>query len=82
MDLFEYLKFWDYAVIIYGVGYILAFIAIHSRLCKPECYRIPLALFFAIFWPLLVVCGVCIFIILVIESILNHIRNFLKAGGE
>jgi hypothetical protein len=82
MDLFEYLTFWDWAVIIYGVGYILAFIGIHSRLCKPECYRIPLALFFAIFWPLIVVLIVGILVILAIEKVLNTIRNFILAGRE
>ena len=82
MDIFEYLGFWDYAIIIYGVGYILAFILIHDRLCKPECYRIPLAMFFAIFWPLIIVLGVCIGIILLIDWVLNAIRNFILAGRE
>ena len=82
MDIFEYLGFWEWAIIIYGVGYILAFILIHDRLCKPECYRIPLALFFAIFWPLIIVLSVCIGIILLIEWLLNIIRDFILGGKE
>ena len=82
MDIFDYLGFWDFAIIIYMVGYVLAFITIRSRLAKPECYRIPLSLFFAIFWPLIVVAMLCIAIILVVENLLNIIRNFILAGRE
>lgn len=82
MDILDYLGFWDFAIIIYMVGYVLAFITIRSRLAKPECYRIPLSLFFAIFWPLIVVAMLCIDIILVVENLLNIIRNFILAGRE
>ena len=82
MDILDYLGFWDFAIIIYMVGYVLAFITIRSRLAKPECYRIPLSLFFAIFWLLIVVAMLCIAIILVVENLLNIIRNFILAGRE
>lgn len=82
MDILDYLGFWDFAIIIYMVGYLLAFITIRSRLAKPECYRIPLSLFFAIFWPLIVVAMFCITMILVVENLLNIIRNFILAGRE
>ena len=82
MDIFEYLGFWDWATIIYLVGIVLAFIFIHDRLCKPECYRIPLALFFAVWWPLLLVLVMGISVILVVEEVLTKIRNFILAGRE
>ena len=82
MDIFEYLGFWDWATIIYMVGLVLAFILIHDRLCKPECYRIPLALFFAAWWPLLLVMVVGIIAIVFVEDLLNAIRNFILAGRE
>lgn len=81
MDIFEYLGFWDWAIIIYLVGIVLAFILIHDRLCKPECYRIPLALFFAAWWPLLIVLVVCIAAILIIEKVLNSFKDLIT-GGE
>ena len=82
MDIFEYLGFWDWAFIIYLVGIVLAFVLIHDRLCKPECYRIPLALFFALWWPLLLVLVVGIIAIVFIEDVLNAIRNFILAGRD
>ena len=82
MDIFNYLSFWDWAIIIYLVGIVLAFILIHDRLCKPECYRIPLALFFAAWWPLLLVLVVGIMAIVVVEDLLNTIRNFILAGRD
>ena len=82
MDMFEYLGFLDWAFIIYLVGLVLAFILIHDRLCKPECYRIPLALFFAAWWPLLLVLVMGISVILVVEEVLTKIRNFILAGRE
>ena len=82
MDIFEYLGFWDWATIIYLVGLVLAFILINDRLCKPECYRIPLALFFAAWWPLLLVLVVGIIAIVFVEDLLNAIRNFILAGRE
>jgi len=82
MDIFEYLSFWDWAFIIYLVGIVLAFIFIHDRLCKPECYRIPLALFFAAWWPLLLVLVAGIAAILIIERLLNIIRDFILAGRD
>ena len=82
MDIFNYLSFWDWAIIIYLVGIVLAFILIHDRLCKPECYRIPLALFFAVWWPLLLVLVAGIAVILAVEWLLNTIRDFILAGRE
>ena len=78
----EGIGFWDIVPLVYLVGLVLAFVLIHDRLCRPECYRIPLAMFFAIFWPLIIVLGVCIGIILLIEWVLNAIRNFILAGRE
>ena len=46
------LGFWDIAPIIYMVGLVIAFILVHDRLAKPECYRIPFALFVAAMWPI------------------------------
>lgn len=82
MDIIEYLGFWDWAIIIYLVGIVLAFILIHDRLCKPECYRIPLALFFAAWWPLLLVLVAGIAVILAVEWLLDIIRDFILAGRE
>ena len=82
MDILDYLGFWDWAIIIYLVGLVLAFILIHDRLCKPECYRIPLALFFAAWWPLLLVLVAGIAAILVVERLLSIIRDFILAGRE
>ena len=82
MDIIDYLSFWDWAFIIYLVGLVLAFILIHDRLCKPECYRIPLALFFAAWWPLLLVLVAGIAAILLVERLLNIIRDFILAGRE
>ena len=82
MDIIEYLCFWDWAIIIYLVGLVLAFILIHDRLSKPERYAIPMALFFAAWWPLLLVLVVGIAAILVIEAWLNLIRNFILRGRE
>ena len=82
MDILDYLGFWDWAAIIYLVGLVLAFILIHDRLCKPECYRIPLALFFAAWWPLLLVLVLGIIAIVFVEDLLNIIRNFILAGRE
>ena len=82
MDIFEYLGFWDWAIIIYLVGIVLAFVLIHDRLCKPECYRIPLAIFFALWWPLLLVLVVGSIVIVFVEDVLNAIRNFILAGRE
>lgn len=82
MDIFEYLGFWDWAFIIYLVGIVLAFVLIHDRLCKPECYRIPLALFFAAWWPLLLVLVAGIAVILIFEAWMDFIRGFILRGRE
>ena len=75
MDIFEYLGFWDYAIIIYGVGYILAFILIHDRLCKPECYRIPIALLIASVWPVVLLLALGIYVEGVIYMVANWITK-------
>lgn len=73
MDIFEYLGFWDWAFIIYMVGLVLAFIMIHDRLCKPECYRIPTALLIASVWPLVLL--MCIG--LNIEGLLYELKAWI-----
>ena len=69
----EGLGFWDYAIIIYGVGYILAFILIHDRLCKPECYAIPLALFISAVWPVVLLLALVIYV----EGVIYEVANWI-----
>lgn len=72
----EYLKFWDFAVIIYLVGLGLAFVLVHDRLSKPECYRIPIALVISALWPLVLL--MCLY--LYIEGILYEIKEKITKG--
>lgn len=73
MDIFEYLGFWDLAIIIYFVGLVLAFVLVHDRLSKPERHRIPVALFIASIWPVaLLMC-----IGLYIEGLLYDIKAWI-----
>lgn len=73
MDIFEYLGFWDWVFIIYLVGLVLAFILIHDRLCKPECYRIPSSLFIAAMWPV----GLLLALIIFVEGVIFDIANWI-----
>ncbi len=54
--------FWDIAPIIYLVGLVIAFVLVYERLAKPECYRIPFALFVAALWPIAVVIALLLYI--------------------
>ena len=67
------LGFWDIAPIVYLVGLVLAFILIHDRLCKPECYRIPLALFISAVWPVVLLLALGIYV----ESIIYMVANWI-----
>lgn len=73
MDIIDYLSFWDWAIIIYLVGLVLAFILIHDRLCKPECYRIPLALFISAVWPVVLLLALVIYV----EGIIYMVANWI-----
>ena len=56
------LGFWDIAPIVYFVGVVIAFILVYERLAKPECYRIPFAIFVAALWPIVVVIALVFYI--------------------
>lgn len=65
--------FWDIAPIIYVVGLVIAFVLVHDRLSKPECYRIPFALIVAAIWPIVV----AIAIVLYIEGLIAMLKEWL-----
>ena len=67
------LGFWDIAPIVYFVGVVIAFILVYERLAKPECYRIPFALFVAAMWPI----ALAIALIMYIEGVLYTIKEWL-----
>jgi hypothetical protein len=75
MDIIEYLGFWDWAIIIYLVGLVLAFILIHDRLSKPERYAIPLALFISAVWPVVLLLALGIFVEDVVYKVANWITK-------
>ena len=56
------LGFWDIAPIVYFVGVTIAFVLVYERLAKPECYRIPFAIFVAALWPIVVVIALVLYI--------------------
>lgn len=56
------LGFWDIAPIVYFVGVVIAFILVYERLAKPECYRIPFAIFVVALWPIVVVIALVLYI--------------------
>lgn len=56
------LGFWDIAPIVYFVGVVIAFILVYERLAKPECYRIPFAIFVAALWPIVLVIALVLYI--------------------
>ena len=67
------LGFWDIAPIIYMVGLVIAFVLIYERLAKPECYRIPFALFVAAMWPI----ALAIALALYIEGLFAMLKEYL-----
>ena len=67
------LGFWDIAPIVYLVGLVLEFILIHDRLCKPECYRIPLALFISAVWPVVLLLALVIYV----EGVIYEVANWI-----
>jgi hypothetical protein len=67
------LGFWDIAPIVYLVGLVICFVLVHDRLARPECYRIPFALFVAAMWPI----AAAIAIALAIESFLVIIKDWI-----
>ena len=72
----EYLRFWDFAVIFYLVGWGLAFVLVHDRLSKPECYRIPISLVISAFWPLVLLMCLGLYI----EGLLYEIKEKITKG--
>ena len=71
----EGIGFWDIAPLVYLVGLVLAFVLIHDRLCKPECYRIPIALLIASVWPVVLLLALGIYIEGVIYMVANWITK-------
>ena len=67
------LGFWDIAPIIYMVGLVIAFVLVVDRLAKPNCYRIPFALFVAAMWPI----AFAIALALYIEGVLCSIKEWI-----
>ena len=65
--------FWDIAPIVYLVGLVIGFGLVHERLSRPECYRIPFALFVAAMWPI----AIMICIALAMESLLFIIKEWI-----
>ena len=71
----EGIGFWDIAILVYLVGLVLAFVLIHDRLGKPECYRIPIALLIASVWPVVLLMALGIYIEGVIYMVANWITK-------
>ena len=71
----EGIGFWDIAILVYLVGLVLAFVLIHDRLCRPECYRIPIALLIASVWPVVLLMAIGIYIEGVIYMVANWITK-------
>ena len=65
--------FWDIAPIIYMVGLVIAFVLVHDRLAKPECYRIPFAMFVAAMWPI----ALAIALVLYLEGLVAMLKKYL-----
>ena len=51
----------------------MAFILIHDRLSKPECYRIPLALFISAVWPVVLLLALVIYV----EGVIYEVANWI-----
>ena len=71
----EGIGFWDIVPLVYLVGLVLAFVLIHDRLCRPECYRIPIALLIASVWPVVLLMALGIYIEGVIYMVANWITK-------
>ena len=69
----EGIGFWDIVPLVYLVGLALAFVLIHDRLCKPECYRIPIALLIASVWPVVLLLALGIYI----EGVIYEVANWI-----
>jgi hypothetical protein len=72
------LGFWDIAPIVYLVGLVICFVLVHDRLARPECYRIPFALFVAAMWPI----ALAIMAALALESLLYTIKEWIVGEEE
>ena len=71
----EGIGFWDIAILVYLVGLVLAFVLIHDRLCRPECYRIPIALLISSVWPVVLLLALGIYVEGVIYMVANWITT-------
>ena len=67
------LGFWDIAPVVYLVGLVIAFVLVFDRLARPNCYRIPFALFVAAFSPIAVVIAVMLYV----EGVLCSIKDWI-----
>jgi hypothetical protein len=67
------LGFWDIAPVVYLVGLVIGFVLVYERLSRPECYRIPFALFVAAMWPV----AAAIALALAIESFLVIVKDWI-----
>lgn len=67
------LGFWDIAPVVYMVGLVIAFVLVFDRLARPNCYRIPFAIFVAAFWPIAFVIAVMLWI----EGVLCSIKDWI-----
>ena len=67
------LGFWDIAPVVYMVGLVIAFVLVFERLARPNCYRIPFALFVAAFWPIAFVIAVMLYV----EGVLCSIKDWI-----
>ena len=67
------LGFWDIAPVVYLVGLVIAFALVFDRLARPNCYRIPFAIFVAAFWPIAVVIAGMLYV----EGVLCSIKDWI-----
>ena len=67
------LGFWDIAPVVYMVGLVIAFVLVFDRLARPNCYRIPFAIFVAAFWPIAFVIAVMLYV----EGLLCSIKDWI-----
>ena len=67
------LGFWDIAPVVYMVGLVIAFVLVFERLARPNCYRIPFAIFVAAFWPIAFVIAVMLYV----EGLLCSIKDWI-----
>ena len=67
------LGFWDIAPVVYMVGLVIAFVLVFERLARPNCYRIPFAIFVAAFWPIAFVIAVMLYV----EGVLCSIKDWI-----